>query len=55
MLQTIVSCASKFVHFNPSIFPDPDSFLPNRWLDNPKLDDHLVAFSKGPRMCLGIK
>lgn len=54
-VQTVVSCASVFVHFNPDIFPEPCSFRPERWLENPNLDNWLVAFSRGPRMCLGIK
>ncbi|CAN9450796.1 unnamed protein product [Alternaria alternata] len=54
--QTIVSCGSTFVHFNADIFPKPDEFMPERWLDeSAELDKWLVAFSRGPRMCLGIK
>ncbi|KAG9185504.1 hypothetical protein G6011_08048 [Alternaria panax] len=53
--QTIVSCGSTFVHFNADIFPGPNGFLPERWLDeSADLDKWLVAFSRGPRMCLGI-
>jgi cytochrome P450 len=44
------------VHFNADIFPEPDKFVPERWLDeSAELDKWLVAFSRGPRMCLGIK
>jgi cytochrome P450 len=49
------------VHRDESIYPDPHSFIPERWLDNPKapdgsaLDRYFVAFGKGPRSCLGIK
>lgn len=53
--QTIVSCGSTFVHYNSTIFPEPDKFIPERWLESPELDNWLVAFSRGPRMCLGIK
>ncbi|KAF9701954.1 hypothetical protein EKO04_001059 [Ascochyta lentis] len=52
--NTIVSCGSTFVHFNESIFPEPDRFMPERWLGSPELDNWLIAFSRGPRMCLGI-
>ena len=47
---------ASFVHLNSTIFPQPHDFLPERWLE-PKdsLDNYLVAFSKGPRTCLGIK
>lgn len=50
----IVSCGSTFVHYNSEIFPSPDEFQPERWLQNASLDQWLVAFSKGPRSCLGI-
>lgn len=53
--QTIVACGSTFVHYNASIFPRPDDFVPERWLESDELDEWLVAFSRGPRMCLGIK
>ncbi|KAI9663042.1 MAG: hypothetical protein M1821_008090 [Bathelium mastoideum] len=52
--ETVVSCGSTFVHYNSKIFPDPYTFRPERWLENPDLDNWLVAFSRGPRMCLGI-
>ncbi|KAJ4305324.1 hypothetical protein N0V90_000855 [Kalmusia sp. IMI 367209] len=51
---TIVSCGSTFVHYNKEIFPDPHDFIPERWLQSSALDNWLVAFSRGPRMCLGI-
>lgn len=49
---------------DPNIFEEPDSFLPQRWLEagpdgvlgiHRKLDRYFVPFSKGSRMCLGIK
>jgi hypothetical protein len=43
------------VHDNPPIFPDPYHFRPERWLENPDLDQWLASFSRGPRMCLGMK
>lgn len=51
---TIVSCGSTFVHYNAAIFPEPDKFVPERWLESAELDNWLVSFSRGPRMCLGI-
>lgn len=55
--QTIVSMGATFVHNNADIFPDPFKFSPDRWLqpNSNELDTYLVAFSKGPRSCLGIK
>ncbi|KNG46269.1 cytochrome p450 monooxygenase, partial [Stemphylium lycopersici] len=52
---TIVSCSSTFVHYNPDIFPEPEAFRPERWIESPELDNWLVAFSRGPRACLGTK
>ncbi|KAF2849812.1 cytochrome P450 monooxygenase-like protein [Plenodomus tracheiphilus IPT5] len=51
---THVACGSTFVHYNASIFPEPEKFIPERWLESDNLDSWLVAFSRGPRMCLGI-
>jgi len=51
---TPVSMTSVLLHHNESIFPDSKTFLPERWLENPRLDKYLVAFSKGSRQCLGI-
>lgn len=53
---TIVSCQGYTFHRNPEIFPDPDTFLPERWLtDDPKLKQWWWAFSTGGRMCIGIQ
>ncbi|KAL0066651.1 hypothetical protein AAF712_006254 [Marasmius tenuissimus] len=53
---TVVSSAAYFSHMNPTIFSDPHKFVPERWIgsDSRDLEKHLVAFSKGPRMCLGV-
>jgi cytochrome P450 len=53
--QTTVSIGHTFVHNNATIFPEPSRFRPERWLENSDLDKWLVAFSRGPRSCLGIK
>ncbi|KAH9062299.1 putative cytochrome P450 [Lactarius vividus] len=53
---TVVSQSPLFLHFSEKIFPQPHQFLPERWLQpgSNALDNCLVAFSKGPRSCLGI-
>jgi len=39
---------------NPEVFPDPESFMPKRWIDaTPEMEKFLVPFSKGKRMCPG--
>ncbi|EKM57484.1 uncharacterized protein PHACADRAFT_206389 [Phanerochaete carnosa HHB-10118-sp] len=52
----VVGMGSTFMHYNPDVFPDPYIFNPDRWLqpDTSGLEQHLVAFSRGPRSCLGI-
>ena len=57
---TIVAQSNVFVHWNAGIFPEPHVFRPERWLEGrarggESLDNWLVAFSKGPRSCIGIK
>ena len=52
--NTPVGMTSVLTHQDESVFPDAHSFLPERWLDNPRLDRYLLSFSKGSRQCLGI-
>lgn len=41
---------------DPTVFPTPDEFRPERWLNNdPKLDQYMCSFSKGSRSCIGIQ
>ncbi|KAJ8126552.1 hypothetical protein O1611_g7086 [Lasiodiplodia mahajangana] len=40
-------------HMNPETFEHPDEFIPQRWIDNPKLSRALIAFSRGSRNCVG--
>ncbi|KAI0765260.1 cytochrome P450 [Fomes fomentarius] len=55
-MGSVVSMGATFVHRNPTIYPRPREFIPDRWLEEGKgyLDQYLVSFSKGPRTCLGI-
>lgn len=55
-LQTLVSLSHYVYNTDSSIFPDPETFRPERWLgDDLHLDRHLVSFSRGSRGCIGIK
>jgi hypothetical protein len=48
------------VLLDPATFPEPNKFCPERWLEikeNEKrdLEQYLVAFSRGTRMCPGME
>jgi cytochrome P450 len=53
---TTVSMTSVIQHMDASLFPSPEIFNPQRWLDSDDahLDRYLVNFSKGSRACAGI-
>lgn len=50
---TCVSMQARTIHLNPTIFSEPEKFRPERWLENPRLDRYLIAFSRGTRGCIG--
>ncbi|ETI24063.1 hypothetical protein G647_03432 [Cladophialophora carrionii CBS 160.54] len=53
---TAITSVCYCYHFDPEVFPSPHTFDPDRWLspDAPKLEARFMAFSKGPRSCIGI-
>ncbi|CAK9439873.1 uncharacterized protein LODBEIA_P39730 [Lodderomyces beijingensis] len=65
---TIISCLPYALHREPSVFPDPDSFKPHRWLPLSNANEsheaytsriklqqkYMMPFGKGIRMCLGM-
>ncbi len=45
---------SKAVHMRPDLWPNPEKFDPNRFLDPEKIVPYtFLAFAEGPRVCLG--
>lgn len=57
-IQASVGMTPWLLNLDPTIFPEPTKFSPERWLDlrtSKKLDKYMVAFSRGTRICLGIK
>lgn len=53
---TLVGMSTVFVHQSSEVFKHPEVFDIDRWMgvNAAGLDQWLVAFSKGPRSCLGI-
>jgi cytochrome P450 len=57
---TIVATQAWSMHRDPSVFPSPDTFLPERWLKSSSTSGHLstmanymMPFGTGSRMCGG--
>ncbi|ETN42392.1 uncharacterized protein HMPREF1541_01546 [Cyphellophora europaea CBS 101466] len=60
--STIISCQGLTTQRDPTIFPNPDVFNPQRWLDASATDaanqleqmrSQMMLFGKGARACLG--
>ncbi|RMD41165.1 hypothetical protein DV735_g3952, partial [Chaetothyriales sp. CBS 134920] len=52
---TPVSMTSVLQHSDPTKFPEPERFNPDRWIEAPKgLEKYIVSFSRGSRQCLGM-
>lgn len=57
---TRISAAHYVFHHNESIFPNPEKFDPDRWLNKSPEElqlpeQYFMPFSKGPRACIGMK
>lgn len=52
--MTPVSMTTIFLHDNPTFFPDPRTFRPERFLEQPSLRKYLIPFSRGSRQCAGL-
>ncbi|KAJ5688655.1 cytochrome p450 [Penicillium macrosclerotiorum] len=52
---TTVSISAFVAHRDPAVFPDPEAFVPERWLDEAGkgLQTSFIAFSAGARGCIG--
>ncbi|PNS17682.1 Isotrichodermin C-15 hydroxylase [Sphaceloma murrayae] len=54
---TLVSCQIHTLHHNPSVFPKPFEFEPERWMDSShdlldKMTRDFIPFSLGSRQCI---
>ncbi|KAK5456917.1 hypothetical protein LTS15_004697 [Exophiala xenobiotica] len=53
--DTSVSMSSYVAHRDPSVFSDPETYNPERWLgeEGKELQPYFIAFSAGARGCIG--
>ncbi|KAH0344390.1 alcohol oxidase, partial [Aureobasidium melanogenum] len=55
---TPISMTTHFMHLDPTLFPEPYKFDPERWLGpsigTDRLEQYVVPFSKGSRACIGL-
>lgn len=51
--STSAYMVSAGLHYNPSYWDDPEDFNPDRFMDSHWNRDAFVAFSLGPRACIG--
>ena len=57
--QTTVSMTFVKAGLDPTVFPEPQEFVPDRWLaaeeSVAKAKSYLLPFGKGQRICLGMQ
>ena len=59
--KTPVGMNPRSILLDPSVYPNPHNFIPERWLpyepagQNNNPERYFVAFGKGARMCQGMK
>jgi hypothetical protein len=52
--KTLIGCSAHSLHFSSEVFPNPHSFLPERWLSNvtPEMNTSFFAWGAGSRACI---
>lgn len=53
--NTMVSVPAYVAHRDPTIFPEPEKFVPERWLEKEakEVQKYFIPFSTGARGCIG--
>ncbi len=53
--NTSVSISAYVAHRDPTVFPDPETFRPERWLEEgaKEMQPYFITFSAGARGCIG--
>jgi cytochrome P450 len=53
---TIVGMQAYTSHRDPTVFPEPEVFVPERWFEHSAaMNVNFLPFSAGPRACVGLK
>jgi cytochrome P450 len=57
---TPIGMSSFINHNNEEVFPEPEEYEPERWIDaqgNPNylMERYIMSFSKGSRQCIGMQ
>ena len=54
--RTRVNTQAWTFHHDPTVFPDPEKFDPDRWLHpTPQMQEAFMPFGAGARICIGIQ
>ncbi|OAA38537.1 Cytochrome P450 [Metarhizium rileyi] len=56
--NTPISMTTYYMHMDPTVFPEPEKFNPQRWLNSDPdglMHSYLLPFGKGSRACAGQK
>ena len=51
---TLVACSSLLLHYDATLFPEPHTFRPERFLTNPPKPNTFFPFGGGLRRCIGV-
>ena len=51
---TAIGMTAPLLSRNPNLYPSPNEFRPERYLEDPRLDRYQLTFSRGSRRCIGV-
>lgn len=57
---TTIGMSALVNHYDKEMFPEPETYEPERWIDADGMPDHgmekyIMSFSKGSRQCVGMQ
>ncbi|XP_037725022.1 probable cytochrome P450 308a1 [Drosophila subpulchrella] len=54
-LGTVLVLPVQAIHLDPELYPEPNQFRPERFLNQPPMGCRFLGFGFGPRMCPGMR